>query len=186
MEGRFCRLEPIDPDRHAAPLFAANAADLQRTELDLPPAPGLMGRFLTLSSLSRLDEHEYCLGDDPLFFAIVDRADSLPAGVRKLSRDCPGQWIDRGGSSSLLRRAPAWCPAATEAMYLLMKRAFTTRLPTVRMEMRRGKRGIACGGGAPSGSRMREYSDGRAVYKDRNRDTAPGMPPSIPSGRLCR
>ena len=28
MEGRWCRLEPLDPDRHAAALFAAFAADV--------------------------------------------------------------------------------------------------------------------------------------------------------------
>ncbi len=27
MEGRYCRLEPLDPDRHAAALFEADAAD---------------------------------------------------------------------------------------------------------------------------------------------------------------
>src|SRR4051812_17352130 len=40
MIGRYCRLEPFDPDRHAALLFAAHAEDVEgRTWTYLPYGP---------------------------------------------------------------------------------------------------------------------------------------------------
>src|SRR6478672_4312613 len=67
--GRFCRVEPIDPDRHAADLFAANGRD----------ADGRGWTYLPYGPFATLDEYRAwidaaCLGDDPLFFAIVDAA----------------------------------------------------------------------------------------------------------------
>src|SRR5215472_15931944 len=40
IEGRFCRVEPLDPERHAAELFAANSADAEgRNWTYLPSGP---------------------------------------------------------------------------------------------------------------------------------------------------
>ncbi len=40
IEGRFCRVEPLDPDRHAADLFAANSEDAEgRNWTYLPHGP---------------------------------------------------------------------------------------------------------------------------------------------------
>jgi hypothetical protein len=36
IEGRFCRVEPLDAERHAAELFKANSDDLA-SEIRLPP-----------------------------------------------------------------------------------------------------------------------------------------------------
>src|SRR5436190_7111548 len=76
LEGRLCRLEPLDPDRHAADLFAANAAD----------AEGRGWTYLAYGPFRTLSDYRgwtgaTCLGDDPLFFAILDKADGKPAGV---------------------------------------------------------------------------------------------------------
>ena len=64
-----------------------------------------------------------CLGDDPLFFAIIDLADGQPAGVASYLRIVPASGSIEVGhihySPHLQRR-----PAATEAMFLLMQRAF--------------------------------------------------------------
>src|SRR5437588_7956529 len=84
MQGRFCRLEPLDPERHAAALFAANAADAEgRNWTYLPYGP-----FRTFA-----DYHSWmctsCLGDDPLFFAILDTADGQPVGVASYLRIAP-------------------------------------------------------------------------------------------------
>ena len=64
MEGRLCRLESLDPDRHAVDLFAANAAD----------ADGLSWTCLAYGPFPTFtDYHSWmdatCLGADPLFFA---------------------------------------------------------------------------------------------------------------------
>src|SRR5262249_14375853 len=69
LAGRLCRVEPIDPDRHAADLFAANGLDADgRGWTYLPYGP-----FATLAEYRAWIEAA-CLGDDPLFFAIVDAA----------------------------------------------------------------------------------------------------------------
>src|SRR5262245_30337542 len=65
MVGRFCRLEPLDVDRHAEPLFAATAEDRDGrnwTYLSYGPFSTLAGYRAWMSA--------HCLGDDPLFFAI--------------------------------------------------------------------------------------------------------------------
>jgi len=66
---------------------------------------------------------ETCLGADPLFFAVVDAANGAAVGVASYLRIEPlfGS-IEVGHlrfSARLQRR-----PAATEAMYLMMRRAF--------------------------------------------------------------
>jgi RimJ/RimL family protein N-acetyltransferase len=118
MEGRFCRLEPLDPGRHAAALFAADAADTDARSWT----------YLAYGPFSTLAEYRdwmiaTCLGDDPMFFAVVDRTDGKPAGVASYLRiDPPNGSIEVGHihySPRLQRSA-----AATEAMYLMMSRAF--------------------------------------------------------------
>lgn len=118
LEGRYCRLEPLDPGRHAAALFAANAAEQTgRSWTYLPYGP--------FDSLAAYLEwmNARCLGDDPLFFAIIDRADGHPAGVASYLRITPASSSIEVGhlhyAPRLQRNA-----AATEAMFLLMERAF--------------------------------------------------------------
>lgn len=118
VQGRYCRLEPLDPDRHAAMLFAANAADAEgRSWTYLPYGP-----FPTLADYLAWI-HASCLGNDPQFFAIVDRTDEQPAGVASYLNINPTSGSIEVGhlhyAPRLQRR-----PAATEAMYLLMERAF--------------------------------------------------------------
>src|SRR6185295_2637669 len=64
-----------------------------------------------------------CLGDDPFFFAIVDAATDRATGVASYLRITPASGSIEVGHlaySPLLQRSPA----ATEAMFLLMKHAF--------------------------------------------------------------
>ncbi len=118
MAGRWCRLEPLDPDRHAGPLFAANARDADaRAWTYLPYGP-----FADLAAYRAWMEG-LCLGDDPLFFAIVDAATARPVGVASYLRIDPAAGSIEVGHlrfSSLLQRTPA----ATEAMVLMMRNAF--------------------------------------------------------------
>ena len=117
-QGRFCRLEPLDPYRHAEPLFAANVADEDgRSWTYLPYGP-----FSTLASYREWMSAS-CLGDDPLFFAIIDLADGQPAGIASYLRIAPASGSIEVGHiyySPRLQRQPV----ATEAMFLLMQRAF--------------------------------------------------------------
>ena len=165
MEGRFCRLEPLDPERHAAALFAANAADQQgRSWTYLAYGP-----FRTLASY-RTWMSTYCLGDDPLFFAIIDRGQGQPAGVASYLRIAPASGSIEVGhlhySPALQRR-----PAATEAMYLLMKRAFD--LGYRRYEWKCDALNAASRAAAQRlGLSFEGIFRQATVYKGRNRDTA--------------
>jgi RimJ/RimL family protein N-acetyltransferase len=117
-QGRYCRLEPLDPDRHAAALFEADAAD----------ADGRSWTYLAYGPFRTLSDYRTwmgatCLGDDPLFFAILDQADGKAAGVASYLRINPSAGSIEVGHihySPRLQRSPA----ATEAMFLLMRWAF--------------------------------------------------------------
>ena len=118
IEGRYCRLEPIDPERHASGLFAAITADADNSSWTYMP----YGPFETLESYVEWMRMK-CLGNDPLFFAIVDLKTALPVGVASYLRITPASGFIEVGHlhfSSKLRRTPV----ATEAMYLMMKYAF--------------------------------------------------------------
>ena len=118
MEGRFCRLEPLDPERHAADLYAANALDVQGKNWTYLP----YGPFETLDSYRAWVEQR-CRSSDPLFYAIVERAKDSAVGVASYLRIDPGNGSIEVGHinySPLLQRTFA----GTEAMYLMMKQAF--------------------------------------------------------------
>ena len=118
MQGRFCRVEPLDPARHAEDLHRAYALDADARHWTYLP----YGPFADLAAYRGWME-ETCLGDDPLFFAVVDAERGRAVGVASYLRiDPPNGAIEVGHLrfSSLLQRRPA----ATEAMYLMMRRAF--------------------------------------------------------------
>ncbi|HMA37760.1 MAG TPA: GNAT family protein [Chloroflexia bacterium] len=165
MSGRFCHLEPLDPERHAAALYAAQAQDTEgRNWTYLSYGP-----FATLDSY-RLWMEQNCRGDDPLFHAIVDRDTGQAVGVASYLRIAPASGSIEVGhihyTPALQRTA-----GATEAMYLLMKRAF--ELGYRRYEWK-------CDAlNAPSraaAQRLGLSYEGvfrqATVYKGRNRDTA--------------
>ncbi len=118
MEGRFCRVELLDADLHAADLYAANSLDVL----------GKMWTYMPYGPFESLNEYEAwmkrtCTGSDPLFFAIIDKSSDKPVGAASYLRiDSSVGCIEVGhlSYSPLLQRKPA----ATEAMYLMMQRAF--------------------------------------------------------------
>jgi len=119
MDGRFCRVVQCNPSLHAASLHTANALDVEgRMWTYLPYGP-----FATLESYRAWAE-EMCRRSDPLFYALIDRATDRAVGVASYLRiDPPSGSIEVGhiSYSPLLQRTPA----ATEAMFLMMERAFT-------------------------------------------------------------
>ena len=118
MTGRFCRVEPVDVARHAADLHEANSLDRDGrnwTYFSYGPFAGFKSYRDWLAQSAGLD--------DPLFHAIVDAATGKAAGVAAFMRiDPPNGVIEVGHIhySPLLQRTPA----GTEAMYLMMRRAF--------------------------------------------------------------
>jgi RimJ/RimL family protein N-acetyltransferase len=165
MEGQFCRLEPLDPDRHAADLFAADAADADgRTWTYLAYGP-----FRTLADY-RTWMGATCLGPDPLFFAMLDHAEGKAAGVASYLRITPAAGSIEVGHihySPRLQRTPA----ATEAMYLMMQRAF--ELGYRRYEWKCNALNAASRAAAQRlGLSFEGVFRQAAVSKGRNRDTA--------------
>lgn len=118
MTGRYCRVEPLDPARHAAELYEANARD----------PSGRAWTYLSVGPFDSFDAYlnwieSSCLGDDPLYHAIVDLETGKAVGIASYMRiDTRNGVIEVGNInySPLLQRTRA----ATEAMYLMMKRVF--------------------------------------------------------------
>jgi len=113
---------------------------------------------------------QYSAGKDPLFFTIFDKASGTPVGVASHMRIDPGNGVIEVGHlaySPLLQKTPA----ATEAMFLMMQRAFA--LGYRRYEWKcdalnaRSRRAAQRYGFSYEGV-FRQA----AVYKGRNRDTA--------------
>ncbi len=118
MQGRFCRLEVLNLDCHARQLYEANALDsAHRNWTYLPYGP-----------FSGYEDYHAWLGQyagrtDPLFFAIIDQASDKALGLASYMRiDTQNGSIEVGhlNFSPLLQKTPA----ATEAMYLMMEKAF--------------------------------------------------------------
>jgi RimJ/RimL family protein N-acetyltransferase len=119
MEGTFCRVEPLDPDRHGSSLYAANGLDIEGrnwTYLSYGPFDTFESYYAWLTA-SASSIHS-------LFFAIVDKVSRRAVGVASYIRIDPQNGSIEVGHlhfSPLLQGKPA----ATEAMYLMMKRAFS-------------------------------------------------------------
>jgi RimJ/RimL family protein N-acetyltransferase len=118
MAGRYCRVEPIDPARHAEDLYRANALDPSNRNFTYL----LSGPFITFDAYCQWLESVRS-GDDPVFHAIVDTETGKAAGAASYMRIDPKNGSIEVGNinySPLLQRKRA----ATEAMYLMMKRVF--------------------------------------------------------------
>ncbi len=118
LEGRFCRVEPLDPEVHAGDLFAAYTADpAGRSWAYLPYGP-----FASLADF-RAWMDATCLGEDPLFHAVIDKAGGKAMGVASYLRIAPAIGSIEVGH---IHYAPALQStlAATEAMFLMMARVF--------------------------------------------------------------
>jgi RimJ/RimL family protein N-acetyltransferase len=165
MPGRYCRVEPLDPSRHAEDLYRANSLDPgQRNFTYL-----MSGPFASLEAYRQWMEAS-CLGDDPLFHAIIDGASRQAAGVASFMRiDTRNGVIEVGNInySQLLQRRRA----GTEAMYLMMQRAFG--LGYRRYEWKCDALNAASRAAAQRlGFSFEGIFRQAVVYKGRNRDTA--------------
>jgi RimJ/RimL family protein N-acetyltransferase len=166
LEGRFCRLEPLDPSRHAADLFRAYAQ-----------APD--GRDWTYMMAGPFaSEQEYrdyaeriAAGDDPLHFAVIDKKAGVAIGTLSLMRiDAANGAIEVGNVafSPLLKRTPI----STEAQYLLMKYAFDD-LGYRRYEWKCDSlNGPSRKAAARLGFEFEGVFRQAVIYKNRTRDTA--------------
>jgi RimJ/RimL family protein N-acetyltransferase len=118
LAGRYCRLEPIDPQRHAAELFEAYmvAPDARDWTYLLAERPATLDEF-----------REYLINlaksADPLHYTIVDIETAKPVGTAALMRIDPVHGVIEVGSIAYSPRIKRR-RAGTEAMYLLMRLIF--------------------------------------------------------------
>lgn len=166
MEGRFCRIEPLDSKSHLDDLYDAYSEDLD----------GALWTYLFVGPFnSRSDFRAWleqaCSTDDPLFHAIVDLSTDKAVGVAAYLRIQPGVGVIEVGHITYSPRLQRTA-LATEAMFLLMKRVFD-ELGYRRYEWKCDSLNAASGKAA---RRLGFTFDGvfeqAIVYKGRNRDTA--------------
>jgi RimJ/RimL family protein N-acetyltransferase len=117
MLGRYCRLEPVE-QRHEAQLFAAymeapDGRDWTYLFLERPENAADFRAYL-----AKLEKSE-----DPLHFTIVDTEAGKCVGTAALMRIEPTHGVIEVGSITFAPRLKK-TRAATESMYLMMRRAF--------------------------------------------------------------
>lgn len=166
LDGRYCRIEPLDVARHAEALFAANAEDTD----------GRMWTYMAYGPFARLEDYRTwaraaAAGEDPLFHAILDARSGRALGVAAYLRIEPAVGVIEVGH---IAYAPALqrTPAATEAMYLLMRRVFE-ELGYRRYEWKCDALNAPSRAAAERlGFRFEGVFRQATLYKGRNRDTA--------------
>ena len=120
LHGSYCRLEPLDADRHAAELYAAHAQAADQRGWTYM----LMGPFDDLDSY-RAYVRQATQGTDPLHYAVIDLFSGKAVGTLALMRiDTANGAIEVG--TVMFSPALQRTPASTEAQYLLMRYAFDT------------------------------------------------------------
>ena len=118
MEGRYVRLEPLDAAKHGDQLYDASSivdAD-ERFRWLFEPPPESREAFQPWLEKSAASQ-------DPLFFAVIDKASGKVAGRQTLMRIEPAHGVIETGNiywGPLVARKPA----ATEAHYLFCKHVF--------------------------------------------------------------
>ncbi|MCE2465418.1 MAG: GNAT family N-acetyltransferase [Dehalococcoidia bacterium] len=117
LHGSYCRVEPLDLDSHLLHLFEAfSTADPDWTYLAYGP-------FKDFSSFRDWAQGT-CMGEDPLFYSLIDNGPGTPSGMASYLRIAPASGTIEVGHIHLgpdLKRSRA----ATEAMFLMMDYAFS-------------------------------------------------------------
>jgi len=120
LQGRYCRLEPLDADRHAADLYQAYAQapdDRDWTYMMYGPFRDAASYYAHAASAAK--------SEDPLHFAVIDLRSGRALGTLSLMTIGTVHGSIEVGHvtfSPSLRRTPA----STEAQFLLMRHAFET------------------------------------------------------------
>ena len=164
MAGAYCRLEPLNVDAHARALWDANARDTEHRNWT----------YLFHGPYASFDDYAAWVRSaaattDPLFFAVIDRWDRATgvAAYLRIAADAGSIEVGHINFSPLLQRTTA----ATEAMYLMMKRVFALGYRRYEWKcdaLNAGSRAAAVRLGFTFEGVFRQA----LVYKGRNRDTA--------------
>jgi RimJ/RimL family protein N-acetyltransferase len=165
LKGQYCQVVPLEAERHASELFGANSHDREGIGWTYLP----YGPFDDLAAF-RPWVDEMASSDDPLFLAILDR-NSTAVGVAsylRINQVMGSIEVGHIRYSPLLQGTRA----ATEAMYLMARRAFD-ELGYRRYEWKCDDLNAASRRAA---ERLGFKHEGTfrqdRIYKGRNRDTA--------------
>lgn len=166
MQGRFCRVVPLEPIAHGDKLYDGFCEDTEGGDWTYLPYGPFHSRDEFLAWLGR-----ECTHQDPMFFAIIDSVTDSPLGLASYLRIEPSIGVIEVGHLHYSPRLQS-TPAATEAMFLMMSRVFD-ELGYRRYEWKcdslneRSRRSALRLGFTFEGI-FRQAT----VYKGRNRDTA--------------
>jgi RimJ/RimL family protein N-acetyltransferase len=118
LEGRWCRLERLDPARHGDSLYEASGASGadKRFRYLFEPPPATRADFDSWMARA-------AAGEDPIFYAVVDLSTGRAEGRQALMRITPDHGVIEIGSI-LWGPAIAGSRIATEALYLFAKHSF--------------------------------------------------------------
>lgn len=119
IEGRYCSVQPLDPERHAEGLYSAFAASDPANWTYLPD---YMGPYASFSGWREWLQSASASAD-PLWHTIIDKPSGNPVGMACYLRIDSGAGVIEVGGLNYSRRLQR-TPAATEAMYLMMRRVF--------------------------------------------------------------
>jgi RimJ/RimL family protein N-acetyltransferase len=118
LTGSYCRLEPLDADKHVADLFAGYQLDTTgQLWTYIPNGPYKAEAELRAWAIAAQEKA------DPFFYAIIDLKTNKAVGIASYLRIDPVNhsievgWITY---TPLMQRSPI----STEAMFLMMKQAF--------------------------------------------------------------
>ena len=166
LTGQYCRLERLDADRHADDLHTANATDREHR----------IWTYLAYGPFRDVADYrdwmvDQALGEDPLFYAIIEQSSGRALGVASYLRINPKDGVIEVGHinySPLLQKTAM----ATEAMFLMMRHVFDD-LGYRRYEwkcdaLNARSRAAAVRYGFTYEGVFRQAT----MYKNRNRDTA--------------
>ncbi|MGW6059013.1 GNAT family N-acetyltransferase [Streptomyces sp. NPDC055189] len=118
LEGEYCRLEPLDADRHSAELYAAYSGGSDQRDWTYMS----VGPFESLGDYRRY-AGEAAAGSDPRHYAVISLADGTATGTLSLMRQEPAHGVVEVGSvmfSPAMKRRPI----STEAQFLAMRYVF--------------------------------------------------------------
>lgn len=118
LDGRWCRLERLDPVRHGDSLYEASiaAGADERFRYLFEPPPADRAAFDAWAERA-------AAGDDPLFYAVIDLGSGRAEGRQALMRITPEHGVIEIGSI-LWGPAIARTRIATEALFLFARHAF--------------------------------------------------------------
>lgn len=166
INGTYCRLEPLNTTKHAEDLFHAYAKDTDGSIWTYLP----YGPFTDLENYKTWIENN-SKSSDPQFYAIVDKTSEKAIGIATYLRIEPTIGVIEVGHINFSLELQK-TPAATEAMYLMMRRVFD-ELSYRRYEW---KCDALNAGSKRAAKRLGFSYEGEfrqaTMYKNRNRDTA--------------